>query len=213
MTDLPMFPLGSVLFPHMPLRLRVFEERYLVMLARILEEEPAEFGTVLIERGQEVGGGEQRFPFGTVARILQLDAPEGFVGLVAQGSHRIEVVEWLEEDPYPRAVVRELPALEWDEGLRDLKTKAELAVRRTLAVATEFADDVWPPDVELSDDPVESAWQLAAIVPVGALDQVAMLRSTTMAALLDAVIAFSAEASESFRASWPDAGDDTDSED
>jgi Lon protease-like protein len=58
-TDLPMFPLGSVLFPHMPLPLRVFEERYLVMLSRILADDPAEFGVVLIERGQEVGGGDR----------------------------------------------------------------------------------------------------------------------------------------------------------
>lgn len=64
MADLPMCPLGSVLFPYLqlPLQLRVFEERYLVMLSRILVNEPAEFGVVLIERGQEVGGGEQRFP-------------------------------------------------------------------------------------------------------------------------------------------------------
>ena len=36
-----MFPLGSVLFPHMPLALRVFEERYRVMLARVLTGEGA----------------------------------------------------------------------------------------------------------------------------------------------------------------------------
>ena len=42
--ELPMFPLGSVLFPSMPLALRVFEERYLAMLASVLQEEPSEFG-------------------------------------------------------------------------------------------------------------------------------------------------------------------------
>lgn len=204
MTDLAMFPLGSVLFPHMPLRLRVFEERYLVMLANILADEPAEFGVVLIERGQEVGGGEQRFGVGTVARILQLDAPEGVVGLVAQGERRIEVVDWLDEEPYPRATVRELPALTFDEGLRELRDEAEQVVRRTLAVATEYSDGVWPPDISLSDDPVESAWQLAAITPVGELDQIRLLRSTTMAGLLTAVIELSADASESLRANWPD---------
>ncbi|HEY8912041.1 LON peptidase substrate-binding domain-containing protein [Lacisediminihabitans sp.] len=71
MADLPMFPLGSVLFPYLPLQLRVFEERYLVMLSRILVNEPAEFGVFLIERGQEVGGGEQRFPLGTVAQVTE----------------------------------------------------------------------------------------------------------------------------------------------
>ena len=55
--ELPLFPLSSVLLPHMPLPLRIFEDRYLVMLARVLQEEPSEFGQVLIERGQESGGG------------------------------------------------------------------------------------------------------------------------------------------------------------
>ena len=36
MSTLAMFPLGSVLFPHMPLLLRVFEDRYLVMLSQLL---------------------------------------------------------------------------------------------------------------------------------------------------------------------------------
>jgi len=48
-----MFPLNSVLFPYMPLRLRVFEERYLMMLADLLQREDARFGVVLIERGRE----------------------------------------------------------------------------------------------------------------------------------------------------------------
>jgi Lon protease-like protein len=51
MTTLPMFPLASVLFPAMPVALRVFEDRYMVMLSRVLQREPAEFGIVLIERG------------------------------------------------------------------------------------------------------------------------------------------------------------------
>ena len=74
---MPMFPLGSVLFPSMPLALRVFEERYLKMMGAILDQEPSEFGVVLIERGSEVGGGEHRFDVGTTARVLQIEAPEG----------------------------------------------------------------------------------------------------------------------------------------
>lgn len=53
---IPMFPLGSVLFPHMPLPLRLFEPRYLKMLGDLLEQPDPEFGVVLIERGHEVGG-------------------------------------------------------------------------------------------------------------------------------------------------------------
>jgi Lon protease-like protein len=203
-TDLPMFPLGSVLFPHMPLPLRVFEERYLVMLSRILADDPAEFGVVLIERGQEVGGGEQRFAVGTIAQIEQLDATEEFVVLVAQGERRIEVLEWLEEDPHPAARVRELPELDWSDDLMPLREQAEGAVRRTLRLASEFADQLWSPDVEVAVDPIAAAWQLAAIAPLGELDQMALLRSESMEALLTALIELMAVAEESFRTSFPE---------
>src|SRR5215210_4588689 len=153
MAVLPMFPLGSVLFPYMPLRLRVFEERYLIMLADLLKADRARFGVVLIERGREVGGGEQRFPIGTLAEITQLGAQEGFVGLVALGSRRFAVDRWLEDAPHPRAEVTELADLEWDPALEELRAETERLVRRTLALASEFAEDVWPADVELADDP------------------------------------------------------------
>ena len=194
---MPMFPLGSVLFPYMPLQLRVFEERYLVMLARVLDSPPAEFGIVLIERGQEVGGGERRFSIGTVARITQLEAPESYLGLVVQGERRIEVTEWMPEDPHPLATVRELPDLEWDDSLLPRREQAERLVRRTLSLASEFANQEWSPDVALSDDPTAAAWQLAAIAPVGPIDQIALLRSDSMAALLDNIIELTEAAGES----------------
>ncbi len=199
-----MFPLGSVLFPYLPLQLRVFEERYLVMLSRILADEPAEFGVVLIERGQEVGGGEHRFRYGTVAQITQLAASDGFVGVLAQGERRIEVLEWLDEDPYPEALIRDLPELDWDDDLYPLREEAEQTVRRALALASEFTDQAWSPDVELSEDPTAAAWQLAGITPVGPLDQIALLRSTTMEGLLTAVLVYTAAAVDSFRSPWPE---------
>ena len=188
MTVLPMFPLGSVLFPSMPAALRIFEERYIVMLSKVLGEEPSEFGIVLIERGSEVGGGEQRFPIGTVAQITQVEASEGFIGLVAQGSRRIEIVEWLDDDPHPQAEVRELPELEWQDSLQPLREQAEQLVRRTIAQASEFVEQQWPADIVLDDDPIAAVWQLAGIAPVGPLDQVTLLRSSTTEELLRGII-------------------------
>jgi hypothetical protein len=199
-----MFPLGSVLFPHLPLHLRVFEERYLVMLSEMLKADQAEFGVVLIERGQEVGGGEHRFRYGTVAQITELGTTEGVVGLVAQGERRFEVEDWLPETPYPRAVVRDLPALVWDEALRPLREQTEQLVRRTLAQASEFTEQLWPSDIELSEDPVAAAWQLAGIAPVGPLDQMALLRATSIEELLNAVAEATAATAQGFTAPWPE---------
>lgn len=202
-----MFPLGSVLFPYMPLPLRVFEERYLVMLSKILQDEPSEFGVVLIERGQEVGGGEQRFAVGTVAQVTELEAAEGFIGLLAQGERRFEVLEWLEEDPYPHARIRELEPLEWTDDLEPLRERAERDVRRFLALASEFSDQQWSASVELSTSPIASSWQLAGIAPISEIDQVNLLRSTSVKELLESVIDLTAGAEASFRASWPEEPD------
>ena len=195
---MPMFPLGSVLFPGMPIQLRVFEQRYLIMLDQMLRGGSAEFGVVLIERGQEVGGGEQRFGYGTVAEITSLGAQQGFVGLVATGVRRIRVDAWLPEDPYPRAEVSELAELVWDEARRDDLTGAVQVVRRTLALASEFSELVWPADIELSDDPVTAAWQLAGIAPVGPLDQLSLLRATSVAELLTGVVTACRQVGETY---------------
>jgi Lon protease-like protein len=195
MAVLPMFPLGTVLFPHMPLRLRVFEERYLIMLSELLKANDLRFGVVLIERGHEVGGGEQRFGIGTIAELLRVTADEGFVNVAAHGAERIEVIDWLDDAPHPRANVRVLPNLVWDPDLVTLRDKADRVVRRTLAVASEFTENIWPADIELSADPVEASWQLAGIAPLGALDQLALLGCPTLTELLTKLIKLTEEAS------------------
>lgn len=200
--ELPMFPLGSVLVPAMPLSLRVFEPRYLRMLQDLLPDGLSggkgipEFGVVLIERGQEVGGGEKRFGVGTVAQIADVKIADGHLALLAEGTRRIEVVEWLDEDPYPRAKVRELPPLQWHEDLAERRTETEAMVRRTLARASEFEDLAWSPAVQLSEDPVDALWQLAAIAPIGPLDQLGLLRSASARELLGAIHAATRDAGE-----------------
>jgi Lon protease-like protein len=188
MPTMPMFPLGSVLFPKMPLPLRIFEPRYLAMLGSILAHEPSEFGVVLIERGNEVGGGDQRMGIGTVAQIVELDTSAEAVLVVALGGRRFEVTEWHPDDPFPQAEVRPVPELEWSDDLAPLRDRAEGVVRRALARATEWGEAGWPADVELADDPVSAAWQLAAVAPLGPLDQVALLRSTSAEQLLHRTI-------------------------
>lgn len=201
-----MFPLGTVLFPYMPLQLRIFEERYVTMLSTILKAEPAEFGVVLIEQGQEVGGGERRFDVGTVAQVTQLESADGFIAVLAQGERRFEVAEWLSDELYPRADVRELAPLEWHDDLLPLRVRAEQEVRRTLAIASEFTDQAWAADVEISDDPVQSSWQLAGIAPLGSLDQVTLLQATSVRQLLESVIELTFATQQTLTA-WPGDGD------
>jgi uncharacterized protein len=210
MAAIAMFPLRSVLFPHMPLALRIFEERYRVMLTRVLAGDKAEFGVVLIERGRESGGGEKRFDVATVAEIHELGAIDDDIALIARGGRRVEVVEWLDDDPHPIAIVRDIPDLEWDETLRPLREQAELVVRRAVSRASEFVELQWSADVEISDDPVESSWQLAGMAPIGQLDQLALLRSTSLRQLLMKLMEFTIDTSETIAAAFVD--DDLDAE-
>ena len=149
MDTLPMFPLGSALLPGNPLPLQIFEPRYLTMLRDVAGGD-RRFGVVLIERGFEVGGGDERFSIGTVATIEQLQpTADGRVRLLARGGDRFEVARWLPEDPYPRAEVRTLPALEWSSEQLSHLAETERTVRRALVVMSEYRADLPPSDVEL----------------------------------------------------------------
>lgn len=184
---LPMFPLGTVLMPAMPLPLRVFEPRYLRLMTDVLADDPAEFGVVLIERGHEVGGGDHRYAVGTVAEVMDLATSDEYVTVMVRGGRRVEVVEWLADDPYPRALVRPRPTLTWDPAWQRRRDEVELLVRTTLAQASEVEQRPWTPTVELSPDPIGALWQLAAIAPLGEYDQQGLLSCDTAPALLDAL--------------------------
>src|SRR4051794_34073883 len=100
-----MFPLESVLFPYALMPLQVFEPRYREMIELCLRGD-GRFGVVLIERGSHVGGGDSRFDFGTVARVVEAArTPDGRYLLATVGAERLRVRKWLPDAPYPRADV------------------------------------------------------------------------------------------------------------
>lgn len=179
-----MFPLGSVLFPHTPLALRVFEPRYLTMVGRLLDAEDPSFGVVLIERGFEAGGGDERTMLGTMARIVRVEAGAADLFVIAVGDERVRVDRWGEDDPHPIADVSLVPPLEWDDGLLDLRRDVERVVRRVATLASVLDEARWDPDAELADDPVASSWQLAALAPLGEYDRFRLLGSTSLGELL-----------------------------
>jgi len=175
MTELPMFPLGTVLFPSLFLPLHVFEPRYR-QLARHCMDGDREFGVVLIERGSEVGGDDVRTSVGTIARILEaneLDDGRWVLGTV--GTQRIRVTQWLPDDPYPRAEVEH-----WDDAASDAdapqRYRDVLAqLRRVLALKAELAEPAADATIELSDDPALGSFQVAAVAPIGPADQQRLL--------------------------------------
>ena len=103
-----MFPLGTAILPSAAVPLHVFEPRYrqLVVDCLAADDDPPVFGSALIERGSEVGGGDQRAELGVVAEMHQIDAfQDGSYHFVAVGVSRLRILRWLDDDPYPRAEV------------------------------------------------------------------------------------------------------------
>ena len=184
MAAMPMFPLGLVLFPSMPLDLRIFEERYLKLLGDLMTSDKPEFGVVHNGRGDDQSGSEDLLMVGTIASVTDIGTTEEFYGLESIGTQRFVVNAWLPDDPYPLADVDFLQELTWDKGLEGLKDELEQSVRKLLAFASEFADLQYGPDIDISDDPIEACWQLAGVLPVGYLDQMDMLKSESAEELL-----------------------------
>jgi uncharacterized protein len=101
MDELPLFPLSTVLFPGGPLRLRIFEPRYVDMVGACMRTQRP-FGVVLIRSGTETGaGGAQAIcATGTTARIVDFDSlPDGLLGISCAGERRFSVRRhWQQED-------------------------------------------------------------------------------------------------------------------
>lgn len=85
---LPIFPLGTVLFPGGLLPLRVFEARYMDMVKDCLKDDRA-FGICAITSGTETGAPAAFAPVGTIAKIISWDMPHlGILNLVTRGGSR-----------------------------------------------------------------------------------------------------------------------------
>jgi Lon protease-like protein len=127
--EIPLFPLGTVLFPGGPLPLRIFEARYIDLVRRCLRDGSG-FGVVLIREGVEAGGPALTFDVGTYARIVDFSQqPDGLLGIRAAGERRFRIlerrrardglnvadVEWLPEgssQPLPEEFAELGPALD-----------------------------------------------------------------------------------------------------
>lgn len=110
---LPIFPLQTVLFPDGVLPLRIFEPRYLDMVADCLRNDSG-FGVCLLRGGREVGQAVPCHEVGTLAVIEDWEQGEaGLLQITVRGRQRFRLlqsrvrpdqltlgeVEWLEFEP------------------------------------------------------------------------------------------------------------------
>jgi Lon protease-like protein len=91
LAELPLFPLQTVLFPGGLLSLKVFEARYLDLMATCLRESRP-FGVVALRSGAEVQNGEAKVAFanvGVLAELLDVDSAQaGILQVRCKGTQR-----------------------------------------------------------------------------------------------------------------------------
>ena len=104
-TEIPLFPLRSVLFPGGVLPLRIFEPRYVDMISRCMREQIG-FGVVLIREGAEArleaeSSQPDIFHMGTEAQIVDFNqADNGLLGIVAEGRRKFIVQDVYEQSDH-----------------------------------------------------------------------------------------------------------------
>lgn len=150
---IPLFPLGTVLFPGLLLPLHVFERRYRDLVRDLLTapDEQRRFGVVAIREGQEVGADGIRalYPVGCVARLRRVDPyDDGRFDIVSTGAQRFRLLSVDAALPYLRAEVElldEAPGEAADAAAAGVRALFEVYRR---AVGAQPADDLpTEPDV------------------------------------------------------------------
>jgi uncharacterized protein len=169
-TKLPLFPLGTVLYPGQVLPLHIFEERYRQLLADLMAgEEPREFGVIAIRHGRETGvhGVSALYQTGCTARIRQVERyPDGRYDLVTVGAQRFRLLGLDDPAPYLVADVALLPDESGDEAAAaEAVSVVQTSFRSYLDLLAERGGArITVPD--LPDEPVLLSYLVAAAVVV-----------------------------------------------
>jgi len=198
---IPLFPLGSPLFPGMVLPLHIFEERYRLLVEDLLaqpEEATRRFGVVAIKQGWEVGGGAfgdaepALYEVGCAALVRAVSGRgNGRYDLVSVGTDRFQILKVHRDlGPYLQADVEWLPGPDTDADTRpEAAALGDVVGQLFLRYISEVAS-LHGTQIELPDLP-ESPRELSYLVAAGALltaeDRQALLVEDLTAARLAAL--------------------------
>jgi hypothetical protein len=208
---LPHFPLHTVLFPHLPLPLHVFEERYRAMATDVMADGSpyaGRFVVSMITEGPEVGGDAVVRSIGTICEVRSAERfPDGRWVLLVVGIARARLGLVDRSGPYALVEVDEVPETIGD-GARALLPTVQRALDAYLTTVKRFVartasggddvtesrsvtaslDEVLKP-IHLPGDPV------AASYAVGGVLQVELVRKQALLELPDAATRLRAELS------------------
>jgi uncharacterized protein len=173
MTEVPLFPLNTVLFPQGPLSLRIFEPRYVDMIGRCMRESTP-FGVVAIRSGGEVGAVEVTAELGTTARVVDFSQlPDGLLGIMCEGDRKFRLLRrWQRPDGLHLGEIEYLPAEQSDEIPQEHQHLAELL--------SKVLPELGEPYASLPTKLTDASWvgcRLAEILPLSLEDRLELLQT------------------------------------
>lgn len=186
-STLPLFPLNTVLFPGMPLPLRVFEERYLHMLKDQEGADPV-FGIVLIREGRESGSIPEVHMTGTAASLASdrhRRHERGNIVVTGGSRFRISELDWSREYGLASIDFLEEPNPDPSEVDGVLRATKEL-LRRYVRGITRLTGRRFD-HVRLPLDPVACSWELAARLPLHSWERQSLLEQPLTVQRLEAL--------------------------
>ena len=164
--DIPLFPLGNVLFIGGRLPLQIFEPRYLDLVGRCMKTDTG-FGVVLIREGSDAhqpgAGAPSLFNIGTYARIVDFNSlANGMLGITCAGGEKFRIHRsWEAADHLVMAEVEFLPqepAAAVGEEFRPLVDTLRVLVKHPMIQQLAL-------DVDY-DDARSVGWRLAELLPM-----------------------------------------------
>ena len=176
-----MFPLEHAVLPIAVIPLHVFEPRYRALAAEVTSRPEPEFGIAPIERGREVGGDDVRADVAVVARVMQFEEyPDGRWAVISVATRRIRILEWLPDDPYPRATVDDWPDDDATHYLDQLGTSPLAGINESIERIRRAAARIQPgrslPTPTLNDDPAVATWEASVFAQLNPFDAMGLLR-------------------------------------
>ena len=151
--DFPLFPLGLVALPHELVPLHVFEERYRIMFAELLDSE-GEFGIVwMTDHGPRLVGCACE-----IEQVLER-LEDGKLNVLTRGTRPFRIVEHQPDMPYPAATIEFLEDKD-EQPDDDAADEARAAYAALVVEATDSEPD-------LDEVATKSAYEMAATVDFG----------------------------------------------
>ena len=180
---------NTTLFPETVVPLAVGRPRSVAALEAALATEEKLLACITVRadatnQSQDAGPADL-YQVGTLTMIKRMERIGETMHIIAQGSDRVKVIEWKQEDPYLRAVVQILPdvLIKDPEEVEATKRNVQAMVQEALALLPGV-----PPEVRVammgSVEPVRLAYFLGSILNLGVEQEQKMLEADSADELL-----------------------------